>query len=98
MLQTHTLRMSNAEREHKTVALYAFITSERCAQLLGRVDTLTDELLEQLVKERKWHETAWKKEGEALRSIQKAKSELANEICAIIGTAAEEPALEEVEP
>ena len=34
MVQTHTLRMSSAERENKTAALYAFITSERCTQLL----------------------------------------------------------------
>jgi hypothetical protein len=98
MLQTHTLRMSSAERENKTAALYDFIMSERCTQLLGRVDTLTDDLLEQQVKERKWHEVAWKKEGEAIRSIQKAKAELSNEICSIIGTAPDDVLqLEEIE-
>jgi hypothetical protein len=98
MLQTHTLRMSSAERENKTAALYDFITSERCTQLLGRVDTLTDDLLEQQVKEKKWHEAAWKKEGEAIRSIQKAKAELSNEICSIIGTAPDDVLqLEEIE-
>jgi hypothetical protein len=98
MIQTHTLRISSAERENKTAALYAFITSERCTQLLGRVDTLTDDLLEQQVKEKKWHEAAWKKEGEAIRSIQKAKAELSNEICSIIGTAPDDVLqLEEIE-
>lgn len=96
MLQTLTLRMSSAERENKTAALYAFITSERCAQLLGRVDTHTDDLLELQVKEKKWHEAVWKKEGEAIRSIQKAKAELSTEISCILGTAAEDlPDLEE---
>src|ERR1700730_13515555 len=38
MLQTHTLRLSSAERESKTVALYAFIKSERCTQLFSRID------------------------------------------------------------
>jgi hypothetical protein len=96
MLQTHTLRMSSAEREDKTAVLYAFITSERCAQLLGRVDTHTDDLLELQVKEKKWHEAVWKKEGEAIRSIQKAKAELSTEISCILGTAAEDlPDLEE---
>ena len=90
MLQTHTLRMSSAEREDKTAALYAFINSERCTQLLGRVDAHTDELLEHQVKEKKWHEAAWKKQGEALRSIQKAKAELTTEISCIIGTAADD--------
>ena len=39
MVQTHTLRLSNAEREEKTAQLYSFITSERCTQLLDRIDT-----------------------------------------------------------
>ena len=50
------------------------------------------------MKERKWHEAAWKKEGEAIRSIQKAKAELSNEICSIIGTAPDDVLqLEEIE-
>lgn len=97
MLQTHTLRMSSAERENKTAALYALITSERFTQLLGRVDAHTDELLEHQVKEKKWHEVAWRKQGEALCSIQKAKSELATEISCIIGTAEDSSALDEFE-
>jgi hypothetical protein len=98
LLQTHNLRLSSAERQHKTAALYAFITSERCTQLLGRVDAHTDELLDHQVKEKKWHETAWKKQGEAIRSIQKAKAELSTEISCIIGTAPEDALkLEETE-
>jgi hypothetical protein len=81
------LRLSSAERQDKTAALYAFITSERCTHLLGRVDAHTDELLDHQVKEKKWHDTAWKKQGEAIRSIQKAKAELSTEISCIIGTA-----------
>ena len=87
LLQTHTLRLSSTERESKTAALYAFITSERCTQLFGRVDAHTEELLEQQVKEKKQHEAAWKKEGELIRSIQRVRVELSNEISGIIGTA-----------
>lgn len=98
MLQTHTLRMSNASRAEKTAKLYAFITSERCSQLLGRIDTHADELLEHQVKEKKWHEASWKKQGEAYRSIQKAKADLDSEIGCIIGTATEEDLeLEEIQ-
>jgi hypothetical protein len=98
MLQTHILRLSNAERQDKTAALYAFITSQRCTQLLGRVDAHTDELLDHQVKEKKWHETAWKKQGEAIRSIQKAKAELSTEISCIIGTAPDDALeLEEID-
>jgi hypothetical protein len=47
-------------------------------------------LLELQVKEKKWHEAVWKKEGEAIRSIQKAKAEISTEISGILGTAAED--------
>jgi hypothetical protein len=98
LLQVHTLRLSSAERESKTAALYGFITSERCTQFFSRVEAHTEELLEQQVKERKWHEATWKKEGELIRSIQKVQAELSNEISCIIGTAAkDEVALEEFE-
>jgi hypothetical protein len=90
LLQAHTLRLSGAERESKTAALYAFITSERCTQLFSRIDAHAVELLEQQVKERKWHDAAWKKEGELIRSIQKGQAELSNEISCIIGTAADD--------
>jgi hypothetical protein len=95
LLQVHTLRLSAVERESKTVALYDFITSERCTQLLVRVDTRADELLNQQAKEIKWHEKNWKTQGEAIRAIQKAKADLENEISGIIGTAAGDNAISE---
>ena len=95
LVQAHTLRLSSAERENKTAALYAFITSERCTQLFVRIDIQTDELLEHQLKEKKWHEQAWRKQGEAIRSIQRVKAELSTEISCIIGTA---PKLEIFEP
>jgi hypothetical protein len=97
LLQAHTLRLSSADRESKTAALYAFITSERYTQLLSLVDAHADELLAHQVKERKWHDAAWKKEGELIRSIQKVQAELSNEISCIIGTAPDdEVALEDL--
>jgi hypothetical protein len=97
LLQAHTLRLSSAERESKTAALYAFITSERCTRLFSLIDAHADELLEQQVKERKWHDAAWKKEGELIRSIQKVQAELSNETSCIIGTAPDaEVALEDL--
>ena len=92
------MRLSSAERESKTAALYGFITSERCAQFFSRVDAHAEELLKQQVQEKKWHETAWKREGELIRSIQKTQAELSNEISCIIGTAPDaEVPLEESE-
>lgn len=98
LLQTHTLRLSNADREKKTAELYAFVTSERCNQLLNRIDTQAGALLDHQVAEKKWHETAWKKEGELIRGIQKAKADLSGEIGGIIGTAADhEPVFADAE-
>jgi hypothetical protein len=87
LLQIHTLRLSAVERENKTLALYEFITSERCTQLLGRVEAHAEELLNLQGAEIKWHEKNWKKQGESYRAIQKAKADFGNEISGIIGTA-----------
>ncbi|MDQ2842843.1 MAG: hypothetical protein M3Y72_17750 [Acidobacteriota bacterium] len=95
LLQIHTLRLSGIERENKTVALYEFITSERCTQLLRRVDERADELLDQQAKEVKWHENNWKKQGEAIRGIQRANADLENEISGIIGTSADDDVISE---
>ncbi|WP_213740519.1 DUF2130 domain-containing protein [Bradyrhizobium sp. dw_411] len=87
LVQTHTLRLSNDERTKKTAALYDFITSERCAGFLARIDTHTDDLLELQVKEKKAHDQTWKKQGELIRSVQRVRAELTNEIDTIVGTA-----------
>ncbi|UPT88001.1 DUF2130 domain-containing protein [Bradyrhizobium barranii subsp. apii] len=87
LVQTHTLRLSNDERAKKTAALYDFITSERCAMILARIDTHTDDLLDLQVKEKKAHDATWKKQGELIRSVQRVRAELTNEIDAIVGMA-----------
>jgi hypothetical protein len=92
LLLLHTLRLSDIERESKTVALYEFITSERCSLLLVRIDERADGLLEQQTKEIRWHENSWRKQGEAIRAIQRAKTDLQNHISSIIGTSADDSA------
>ena len=57
----------------QTVALYDFITSEQYVQLVRRVEERTNDLLKEQEKEVRWHEAHWRREGEALRSIQKAE-------------------------
>jgi hypothetical protein len=50
------------------------------------------------VKEKKFHDTAWKKEGELIKQIQKTQADLSNEISCIIGTASDDALhLEETE-
>jgi hypothetical protein len=74
LVQAHTSRLSSADRESKTAALFGFITSEHFTQHLSRVDTRAEELLGQLDKEIKWHKNDWNKRGEAIRAIQKVAS------------------------
>lgn len=86
MVQTYSLRLSNEERAQKTAALYSFITSERCRDLLTRIDTHAEDLLDLQVKEKKAHDATWKKQGELIRSVQRVQAELCTEIDSIIGT------------
>jgi hypothetical protein len=95
LIQVHTLRLSKIERENKTAALYEFITSEHCRQLLDRVDERAGSLLELQGKEIKWHQNNWKHQGAAIRAIQKAKGDLACEIDSIIGTSADDTEISE---
>jgi hypothetical protein len=87
LVQSHTLRMSNAERTQKTAALYSFITSQQCAGSFARLDELAESLLDIQTKEVKAHETVWKQQGLAIRSAMKVQAELRNQIDSIIGTA-----------
>ncbi len=83
IVQIHTMRLSGIERERKTETLYSFITSERYAQLVRRVDERASDLLKEQEKEIKWHQNHWTREGEALRAIQKARADLDNAVAAL---------------
>lgn len=87
IIQVHTMRLSGVEREKKTVALYDFITSEQYIQLIRRVEERTNDLLNAQEKEVKWHEAHWRREGEALRGIQKAQADIENAVAGILGAA-----------
>lgn len=86
IVQTHSLRMSGEEKTQKTAALYDFITSERCNDLLKRIDIHTDDLMDLQAKEMKAHDATWKRQGELIRSVQKVRGELTRQIDDIIGT------------
>lgn len=85
LLLVHTLRLSKAERMKKMAALYDFITSERCALLLNRIDSDAEALLELQVAEKTFHDNHWKKQALRYKSIQKSKADLDVEVGAIIG-------------
>jgi hypothetical protein len=71
IIQTYRLRLSGQEKNKKTEALYEFINSDRCRQLLTRYESIAEELLEIEVKEVNAHNVVWKKRGQLLRDSQK---------------------------
>ncbi len=60
---------------------------------MQRVDSKAQMLLDIQVEEKQRHETTWKKQGKALREIQKAKADLENAINLIVGTTEQEDEL-----
>lgn len=86
IVKSHTLRMSNEEKALKSAELYAFITSSQYTDLLDRIDTQAQDLLDMRVKEQKAHEKMWKDQDILYRSIQKTGVELSNRVDIILGT------------
>lgn len=70
-IQTYRLRLSAKERNTKTEALYKFINSDRCRQLLDRSELINEQLLEIDAKEVTAHNLVWKKRGQLLKEAQK---------------------------
>jgi hypothetical protein len=91
VVQTATLRLSNEARSQKTAALYAFIMSEQCSQLLSSIAVNTEDMTELDAKERKAHEALWKKRADMIRSVQRAHGDLSFEIERIIGVSGNRP-------
>jgi hypothetical protein len=87
ILQTHELRISGEEREHKTASLYAFITSDRCKQLLETIAGQANKMLELDDVEQKAHRRTWDQRSRLIRTVQKTHDDLRFEIDRIIGTA-----------
>jgi hypothetical protein len=86
VIQTHALRLGNEARAQKSEALYAFIMSERCGQLLSSIDLHAEDMADLDRKEEKAHQATWKRRAELIRSVQRAHVDLTSEIERIIGT------------
>ena len=91
ILQMHELRISNDERELKTDALYQFITSARCKQLLEAIDAQSAKMSELDATEEKAHRLTWERRAKLIRSVKKVQCDLTFEIDRIIGTAGNGP-------
>lgn len=86
IVQMHTLRLSNQERDEKTAELYEFIRSDICKQHFDRIDEDTNGLLELQEKEKTQHNATWQKQGIFVKAIQKSSGNLTSAIDRIIGT------------
>lgn len=84
IVTTHRLRLSATEKNEKMEALYRFINSDRCRQLLDRYESITDQLMKIDEKEVAAHELVWKKRGQLLRDVQKTHATYKSEIDRII--------------
>jgi hypothetical protein len=89
IVKSHALRLSNEQKAQKSAELYTFITSPQCTDLLNRIDTHAQELLDMRVREQKAHEKNWKEQDILYRSIQKTGADLTYRIDVILGTAAD---------
>lgn len=86
VLETHELRVGNEKRDEKTAELYAFITSDRCKQLLEQITLQAQRMLELEAAEERAHRMTWEKRAKLIRSVQKVHSDLCFEIERVIGT------------
>lgn len=86
VLETHELRVGNEKRDEKTAELYAFITSDRCKQLLEQITLQAQRMLELEAAEERAHRVTWDKRSKLIRSVQKVHSDLCFEIERVIGT------------
>jgi hypothetical protein len=91
IVRMHELRISKEAREEKTVALYAFVTSDHFKQLAEQVEAQAVKMLDLDSKEQESHRRLWDQRGKLIRSVQKARSDLVFEIDRIIGTAGNGP-------
>ena len=89
VVQAHCLCLSNEDREEKSLQLYSFITSERFATHLTKIQTTADCLLQLDVDEQTAHRKTWQKRGQLVNHVIKAQSDLKAEVERIVGTADE---------
>lgn len=89
IVQTASLRIVGKERDNKTVALYAYMTSERFWQHLDAIDTVAADLADVDTTERAAHERLWNKRAKLIKAAQKSQSSMRAEIDQILGMAGE---------
>jgi len=83
----HQLRVGSVEREKKTAALYEFINSPLCGQLLDSVESLVGKMKQVDIEEQNAVSKACDRRAALRQSILKANGDFRFQIRRIIGTA-----------
>jgi hypothetical protein len=91
VIETHELRIGNEARDEKTAQLYAFVTSDRCRQLMEQIAREALRMAELDTAEEKAHRLTWERRSKLIRSVQKVHNDLCFEIERVIGTGANGP-------
>jgi hypothetical protein len=84
VVTAYSLRLSNEDRDMKRSALYAFVTSDRCADLLGRITTASKDMTDLERREFDQHGLVWKRSRQLISVIQEAQGDLVTTIDTII--------------
>jgi hypothetical protein len=84
MVEMHVKGLGQRERAGKTNKLYDYIRSNEYIQQFDLAESLTDELLEVDVKEKKAHDKVWKERGQLLIKQQHALREIDTKVAGII--------------
>ena len=83
----HELRVGSVEREKKTAALYEFINSPLCGQLLDSVQSLVGKMEKVDIEEQKAHYKTWDTRAALRQATLKANGDFRFQIRRIVGTA-----------
>lgn len=89
VIQNYVMRLSMEARNEKAEAVFAFITSPACSDLIERIAKLTGELDAIDRAETAAHEKVWTKRGDVHRAIRSAYEDFSATLNRIIGTASE---------
>jgi hypothetical protein len=84
LVQLSTLRLGNEQRARKTSELYDFIRSEICGRMFDTMDSHAADLIRLQEKERREHETLWKRQEALYRTLRRTSADMRSEIDRII--------------
>jgi hypothetical protein len=85
IVQLHSMRASEEQREEKTAAVYEYIISDRYGRLMESLQTSNRKLEALELDERKAHDAMWNKRGRLLNELGQTRDTLVQEVHRIVG-------------